>query len=94
MVWLKTNLTAKVEGFHKRVWFHNAVVTNLLSLHDVAKKDRVTNNSAIERAFNVHYASRVVKYKQVPNGMHVYKPDIEARIWHVVYSGRKQVVSH
>ena len=55
-MWLKTNLTAKVEGFHKRVWFHDGAVTNILSLqrnivsHIIRQKSvHLTSTTTMER---------------------------------------------
>ena len=71
---LKTNLTANIPGFHKRVWFHDKALTNILALHEVAEKNRITYDSEKESACCVHYNDKIVKYKQAPNGFHSYIP--------------------
>ena len=71
---LMTNQMATVPGFHKPVWFHKDAVTNILALHHVTEKHRVTYDSALDTAFFVHYDYGIVKYDKTPNGLHAYEP--------------------
>ena len=71
---ITTNLTAIVPGFHRRVWFHDDAVTNILALHHVTEKHRVTYDSARDSAFHVHHDNGVIsKFEKTPNGLHAFK---------------------
>lgn len=69
---LKTNLTAKVDGFHKRVCFTmNWWLT--LSLWETSSQIRLGNRAFVRRTLWIW------KYKQTPNGLQVYKPHTSKR---------------
>ena len=48
-------------------WFSENILTNILSLSDVADKHRVTLDTDEEKAFKVYFPREIVKLKQLNN---------------------------
>ena len=55
-------------------WFDPTSIANVLSLAKLAKKHRITFDSAIDTAFNVHTKGGIVKFEQTPEGLYAFKP--------------------
>ena len=49
-------------------------IGNILGLFHMAKKYRITFDSAQENAFIVHLPDKILKFEAIPEGLYVYKP--------------------
>ena len=80
---LVTTERATVPDFGE-VWFNPKAITNILSLHDVTKKYRVSYDSDGEPAFLVHVPGEPVRFQQSPAGLFYFKPSYStANVSHV-----------
>ena len=60
---------ATVPGYGK-VWFDESAIANIFSFASLAKKHRVTYDSAIEDAFVVHMKPEAIKFKKTDDGLY------------------------
>ena len=60
----------------KPVWFErDAMTSNIMGLHKIAKKYKVTYDSAVKDAFLVHVApKKTIKFACNESKLYVYKP--------------------
>ncbi len=55
-------------------WFNKDSITNIIALCDMTSKFRVTMDSNEETALLVHFPNKVVKFKQMSNGLYAMNP--------------------
>jgi hypothetical protein len=55
-------------------WYNPHSITNIIALSDMTKKFRVTMDSSKEKALLVHFPNKVVKFKQMKNGLYAMNP--------------------
>ena len=68
-----TNVRGDI-GIFGQAWQEDSAATNVLALSKVADKHRVTYDSAIEDAFNIHTPRKIMKFKRSVNDVYVYDP--------------------
>ena len=77
---MSTNAGSKIldtegtfEGFGD-VWIDPTQIANILGFSHVKTKHRITYDSAVEDAFNVHTDAGIVKFKGTDEGLYAYEP--------------------
>ena len=60
--------------YFPNVWFNKNSITNIISLKDMTSKFRVTLDSDKEKALLVHMPDKIVKFKQMRNGLYALNP--------------------
>ena len=67
------NLQDNVKGFG-HVWFNPNQIANIFGFSNLADNHRITYNSTIEDAFNVHINNFIIKFEQTKDGLYAYCP--------------------
>jgi hypothetical protein len=65
-----------IHGFGE-AWFDPDQVANIFGFARLAEQYRITYDSDIENAFNVHTNDGIVKFKKNEDGLYVYRPSPE-----------------
>jgi hypothetical protein len=69
-------LTTNLKGYlpnYGMVWYHEAAITNILSLSNVKKKFKITYDSSEDNCFKVHIKNKVLKFTELKNGLYAIK---------------------
>jgi hypothetical protein len=66
-------LTGKINGFGD-AWYHPDQVANIFEFSSLEDQCRITYDSNVEKAFNVHTNDAIVKFKRNVDGLYVYQP--------------------
>ena len=61
-------------------WFNPKWITNIISLAHMANHFPVTYDSGKEKAFLVHMPNKIVKFKQMNNGLYAMNPHDKSRV--------------
>jgi hypothetical protein len=69
----KMSKTGIVEGFGKS-WFDPTQVANIFGFSKLEDQCRITYDSSVEHAFNVHTNNGIVKFTRNKDGLYVYRP--------------------
>ena len=71
---MKSNMICDVPhlGTH---WFNPNALTNIISLSHMADKFKVTFDSLKERSMLVHMPNKVVRFRQINNGLYSMDPN-------------------
>jgi hypothetical protein len=65
--------TGVIEGFGK-AWFNPTQVANIFGFSKLEDQFRITYDSSVEHAFNVHTNNGIVKFIRNKDGLYVYRP--------------------
>ena len=65
------NLQGNVKGFGC-IWFNPNQIANIFDFSNLADNHRITYNSAIEDAFNVHTNNCIIKFECTKDGLYAY----------------------
>ena len=57
------------------VWFNKKSIANIISLSDMMKRFRVTMDSLRDKALLVHLPDKVVRFKEMKNGLYALNPN-------------------
>ena len=72
----KTNLKAQVPNYGE-VWFDSNGMANIFSFAKMEDRYRITYDSAVESAFNVHTDDGIVKFRRSAEGLYYHTPTYE-----------------
>ena len=67
------NLQGNVKGLGC-IWFDPNQIADIFGFSNQADNHRITYNSAIEDAFNVHIYNRIIKFECTKDGLYIYCP--------------------
>jgi len=59
-----------------KVWFNKDAIANILSLGKLAEKYRITFDSAIENAFNIHTEEGIIKFHKNGANLYEHRPSV------------------
>ena len=59
-----------------KVWFNQNAIANILSLGKLADKYRITFDSAIENAFNIHTEDGIIKFNKNSANLYEHRPSV------------------
>jgi hypothetical protein len=70
---LSTNLKCDIPQWGE-AWFAPDGITNIFSYAEMAKRYRITSDSAADKAFIVHLPDKEVRFEEFENGLYVFIP--------------------
>jgi hypothetical protein len=62
-----------------KVWFNKDAIANILSLGKLADKYRITFDSAVENAFNIHTEDGIIKFQKNTANLYEHRPTMIKR---------------
>lgn len=74
----KMYMKGKIEGFGE-AWYDPDQVANIFGFSKLEDQCRITYDSSVEKAFNVHTDDGIVKFERNKDGLYVYRPSNDYR---------------
>jgi hypothetical protein len=72
----KMSLKGKVNGFGD-AWYDPDQIANIFGFAKLEDQYRITYDSSVEKAFNVHTNDGIVKFERNSDGLYTYRPSKE-----------------
>jgi hypothetical protein len=73
---LSTNMKCDIPEWGE-AWFNPNAITNIFIYAEMAKKHRITTDSAKDNAFIVHLPDKQLRFEPTTNGLYVYVPNLK-----------------